>query len=138
MLKIFRSRPAGLTLVYTGDPVPRGPVVFLAGPTARTGRTEWRLRAVEEIRTLGYQGAVVVPEFASGDFDGEARARGWVGDSPVSGLARRGYEVVSWETEGIRAAEARGALLFWMPFTAPETGPDGLPARSSMPGMTTS
>lgn len=120
-------------IIYTGDEIPReGPVVFLAGPTSRQGRTPWRKTAITYLRQRGYQGWIVVPEFESGLFDLEAQKRGWVGPtSPIDKMNRRSYEVVRWETKGIEAAEQRGVLLIWMPYTDPSDSND------SMPGFTT-
>ncbi len=77
------------------------PVIFLAGPTVR-GHQEhlqpsWRFEAIEIFEKLGFQGALIVPEFASKTESDKGRL-----DIPL------------WEYNGLKKADC---ILFWIPRT---------------------
>lgn len=86
-----------ITVVWAREPIPAGPSVFLAGPSAHagTGIESWRLAAVEEIRAQSTSPlTVLTPE-----------SRGGV-------RADRYEDQVRWENE----ARARATVvLYWIP-----------------------
>ncbi len=85
--------------------------IFLAGPTARAGRTPWRLETLATLSAKGFEGNVFIPEFENGNFAEGKKAKGWNGD-----------EILCWESFGL---EMSSAILFWMPFS------------DELPGLTT-
>lgn len=77
-----------------------GKVIFLAGPTVRGNQptlVSWRPEAVEKFKELGFDGTLILPDFA---------------DSKESDKGRR--ELPIWEHEGLKRADC---ILFWIPRT---------------------
>ncbi len=104
-----------MQVCYSDEPFPADECkhsVFLAGPSPRdTGVTSWRIEAIQQLRELGYQGRVFVPQ-------GRASIEG------ASGPEVFDYDnQVDWEKTGLRQADV---ILFWVPRKLPE-----------MPGLTT-
>jgi hypothetical protein len=73
-----------------------GKIIFLAGPTPRSDDvSSWRPAAVELLRSLGYDGYIIIPEERGsicGDFDYD--------------------EQIVWETTGLTIADV---IVFWIP-----------------------
>ena len=76
------------------------PVLFLAGPTPRSGDVaSWRPGALEVLARAGFEGSVLVPEDRDGTFRGEYD------------------DQVTWEWEGLDRADA---IAFWVPRRIPQ------------------
>lgn len=79
----------------------KGKVIFLAGPTIRGNQrhlgTSWRLTAIDIFKSLGFNGALVLPEFT---------------DPYESDKGR--VELPIWEHNGLTRADS---ILFWLPRT---------------------
>lgn len=62
-----------MKIVYSQQPIPNeiNKSIFLAGPSLRPGQVgeSWRLKALEILEILEYDGVVFVPEFEGGVFD---------------------------------------------------------------------
>jgi 8-oxo-dGTP pyrophosphatase MutT (NUDIX family) len=85
-----------LTIVYAQEPLPAKvrKSIFLAGPTPRDEATpSWRPDAIQQLRDLGYDGHVLVPE------DRET----WNNDY---------LNQVEWETSALNMADV---IVFWVP-----------------------
>lgn len=99
-----------MKLIYAMEPI-SGPSIFLAGPTPRsldlknmTAANQeiirrlqiksWRPQAIEALRELGFNGAVLIPEDRDGGFHGD-----YLGQ-------------IDWETEALQQATC---ILFWVP-----------------------
>lgn len=75
-------------------------MIFLAGCTVRGNQphlTSWRIAAVEEFEKQGFNGGLILPEFA---------------DRLASDLGKDW--IIEWEFSGLKRAEA---ILFWIPRT---------------------
>jgi hypothetical protein len=96
-----------MQIVYAMQPIPKGRILFLAGPTPRSGTSakSWRPAALDTIREIGFDGAVLVPEDENGVFHGDYCGQ------------------VDWETQGLIKANC---IMFWVPRALPD-----------MPGLTT-
>ena len=78
----------------------QGPIIFLAGPTVRGHQphlTSWREAAFVEFQKQGFDGVLVMPEYA--DRNKSDKGVRWL---PV------------WEFEGLKSADA---IMFWIPRT---------------------
>lgn len=78
----------------------KGPSIFLAGPTVRGNQphlTSWRFAAIEEFEKLGFDGALIVPEFTSKTESDKGKE--WI---PL------------WEFNGLKRADC---IMFWIPRT---------------------
>ena len=74
--------------------------IFLAGPTVRghqTHLTSWRHACINEFKTHGFKGNLIIPEFTD----------------PYESDAPR-YDLPVWEFEGLRKCHC---ILFWVPRT---------------------
>lgn len=84
-------------VVYARQPFPDAfsSAIFLAGPTPRSSEVpSWRPHALELLRERGFDGAVFVPEDATGE-------------------ARFDYtDQIEWESEGLSLADV---IVFWIP-----------------------
>jgi hypothetical protein len=119
----YDDRPLEPQLSETADSV------FLAGPTARDRRTQWRLDAIDLLVRRGFDGTVIVPEFRDRLFRDAAETHFASGGGPVPHMKVVSYNVLDWETTGI---ERSTCVMFWMPFAiAAEDDP------ASLPGFTT-
>lgn len=62
-----------LKIIYAQDPIPNQieKSIFLAGPSLRPGQegTSWRIKALQILESLEYDGIVFVPEFKDSIFD---------------------------------------------------------------------
>jgi hypothetical protein len=62
-----------MKIIYSQQPIPNeiNKSIFLAGPSLRPGQEgiSWRIKALEILRVLEYDGVVFVPEFENGQFD---------------------------------------------------------------------
>lgn len=62
-----------MKIIYSQQPIPNtiNKSIFLAGPSLRPGQegVSWRLKALEILKLLQYDGIVFVPEFEGGVFD---------------------------------------------------------------------
>ncbi len=86
-----------MQIIYARQPFPErfSSAIFLAGPTPRDPQVpSWRPRAIEYLESVGYQGAVFVPE----DNDGSAHFDY--------------MHQVDWEERGLLLADA---IVFWIP-----------------------
>jgi hypothetical protein len=86
-----------ITVVWAREPLPAGPTVFLAGPSANAGSgvESWRPAAVDELRAQSTSPlTVLTPE-----------SRGGV-------RADRYEDQVDWEHEALESATV---ILFWIP-----------------------
>ena len=77
------------------------PRIFLAGPTVRGHQSHlqpsWRYAAIKEFDKRGFEGSLIVPEFADITVSDKGRC-----DLPI------------WEYEGLKIADC---ILFWVPRT---------------------
>ena len=76
------------------------PSVFLAGPTVRGHQphlTSWRFEAVEEFKSQGFEGDLIIPEFTSKTESD--KGKDWI---------------PKWEYNGLKKADC---ILFWIPRT---------------------
>ncbi len=84
-------------IVYAQEPLPIETTksIFLAGPTPRgSDGVSWRVDAIEQLETLGYDGYVFVPE-------------------PRDGKWAHGYGAqIEWEEEALHRADC---IAFWVP-----------------------
>ncbi len=76
------------------------PTVFLAGPTVRGNQqhlTSWRFEAIEIFKRNGFDGNLIIPEFASKVESDQHR-----------------YDLPIWEFEGLQKCDV---IMFWIPRT---------------------
>jgi hypothetical protein len=109
--------------VLDGRPLPRS--IFLAGPTSRGCRTQWRLDAIAQLGDV----TAIVPEFRDGRFDGNVQTRFGAPASPIPNMRSTSYNILRWETAGIEGASI---VVFWMPFRIA-----AIDDAASLPGFTT-
>lgn len=82
-----------MIVLHAGDSLPKS--IFLAGPTPRSELVpSWRPQAIESLRSMGFQGAVLVPERAD-----------W-------STMEHYDDQVHWEWEGLSICTV---ALFWVP-----------------------
>lgn len=78
------------------------PTIFLAGPTIRGHQAHlqpsWRYEAVEILKSIGFNGDVIIPEFS---------------DVTKPDLGNESW-IVPWEYSGLKLAHS---ILFWIPRT---------------------
>ncbi len=118
--------------IFYDDPAPTAPLassIFLAGPTSKSTRTDWREAAIATLSAKQFTGTVIVPEFRDGAFDVHVQSRFGAPRSQVPGMRDASYNVLVWETHGIEHATV---VLFWMPFALA-----AIEDRASLPGFTT-
>ncbi len=84
--------------IFNLEPMPHAtPAIFLAGPTPRSREVaSWRPQAVEILKQLGFDGAVVIPE----DRDFASRV-----DFEYAGQ-------INWERACLKASDI---VVFWVP-----------------------
>lgn len=89
-----------MKVVYAKQPFPAewSSAIFLAGPTPRDAATEsWRPAALKLLDELGYDGVVMVPEDAEGEW----------GTGPDAYINQ-----IEWERKGLDLADI---IVFWVP-----------------------
>ena len=101
-------------LLFYDDPAFSGtlfgcPSVFLAGPSSEA---RWRPDAVRLLRTNGFTGLIIIPEFRSGVFDKSRFDDSQ--PSTIPGMSRSSQRIMQWETTCIENA---AIMLAWMPYT---------------------
>ena len=91
-----------MKIIYAGEEIDRKlgcytcfPSVFLAGPTPRSSEVKsWRPEAIEEFRSAGYDGKIIIPE-------------------PRDGSTWPDYDDnFEWEIEGLTRSHI---IMFWIP-----------------------
>ena len=84
-----------MVLIYSGEYSEiKHPVVFLAGPSPRSGQTlEWRKEAIQHFQNIGFDGTIVIPEPRTGKWDDY-------------------LTVVDWEHLYLELSDT---ILFWVP-----------------------
>ncbi len=112
---------------YEDNPLAKDSI-FLAGPTTRKDEavrwepgtaTQWRRNAVGLLRSKGFEGNVLIPEF---NHRGQYVYKSGL-LSPVEHMDALSFSILRWETWGI---DYCSVLMFWMPFD-----------RTTAPGLTT-
>ena len=85
-----------LNIIYAQQPIPNqiNKSIFLAGPTLRPGQdgTSWRIKALEILEILGYDGVVFVPELEDNNTDLDGKDFNW------------DVQII-WETKCLRIAD---------------------------------
>lgn len=121
-----------MKVIFYDDPSPAVALtssIFLAGPTSKATRTDWRERAIAQLSAKQFSGTVIVPEFRDGNFVARVPDRFAAPPSRVPGMRDASYNILVWETHGIEHATV---VLFWMPFVLGASDDPG-----SLPGFTT-